>query len=115
MRLNKKAIRSSTFSEFEDQLEDILIALKALAHPLRIQILCTLLDGPKSVNTLVETTQGSQSQISQFLKVLKTEGIVSFEKKGSQCLYRIQDLRIAKLVSKIKTIYCAPKASIQKM
>jgi DNA-binding transcriptional ArsR family regulator len=97
---------STTFSEFEEQLEDILTALKALAHPLRIQILCTLLDGPRSVSALVEATQGSQSQVSQFLKALRTEGIVSFEKNGTQCLYRIQDARIAKLVSKIKTIYC---------
>ena len=61
---------------------------KALAHPIRLQIVETLLEKEKCVCAMQELLQASQPNISQHLNILKYAGIVDFRQDGNlRCYY----------------------------
>ena len=80
--------------------------LKLLAHPQRLMILCHLSEGPKSVGELQELCLISQSQISQFLGRMKSEGLVSPSRQGKYIYYQISDPQILRLIRALHKIFC---------
>ncbi len=81
--------------------------LKALAHPHRLQILCYLASGEKSVGELEEMCGVSQSAVSQFLGRMKSEGLVTSNKEGQFVRYQISDHRILKTIQALQNIFCS--------
>lgn len=61
--------------------------LKALAHPIRLQIIGELLAGTKCVTDIQDILPASQSNISQHLTVLRHARLVDFVQNGSQRCY----------------------------
>ncbi len=61
--------------------------LKALAHPIRFQIVQFLMDKPHCVCELNENLAFSQPNLSQHLKVLREAGIIDCKKVGLQTHY----------------------------
>lgn len=80
--------------------------LKALAHPQRLMILGNLLHGPKTVSEIVAGCEASQSQISQFLMRMKSEGLVKAERQGRFVNYSVADARLIHLMRVIQSEYC---------
>lgn len=64
---------------------------RALAHPLRIQILELLRTGPLSVGELQARTGGESTNLSQQLAVLRKERIVYGRKRGTSVFYEVTD------------------------
>lgn len=80
-------------------LEDMYVRIyKALAHPIRIKIVMSLLDGPLCVCVLNENVDFSQSNLSQHLKILKDAGILTSEKDGIRIMYKIKDDEVRNLL-----------------
>lgn len=78
---------------------------KALAHPLRIQILEVLCDGDKSVNE-IQTILGSEgSTVSQQLAVLRNRNVVFGVKNGTTVVYSLRDPLIKELLAVAKQIF----------
>ena len=74
--------------------------LKALAHPLRLRIVRSLLKyGCRRVTCIEEATGQSQSCISQHLMRLKAAGIVKAERSGNEVYYEIADRSVAAVVA----------------
>lgn len=74
--------------------------LKALAHPLRLCIVRSLLrDGCRRVSCIEEHTGQSQSCISQHLMRLKAAGVVRAERAGNEVYYEIADRGVAAVVA----------------
>jgi DNA-binding transcriptional ArsR family regulator len=71
--------------------------LRALAHPLRLQIL-EFIDQHKeiNVNKIYHSLQIEQSITSQHLKVMRMAGIVDHDKDGKYIHYRIDYDRLEK-------------------
>ena len=61
------------------------------ANPVRIKILCRLMQESACVTELVEATGERQSTISQQLKYLVLAGMVGREGRGTRNYYRITD------------------------
>ena len=81
--------------------------LKAMAHPLRLKILCLLMQFEKiSVLDLVDAVGTSQSNISQHLSVLKDKGLLHCEKNANKVYYRLVDEDLALLVSSVRKAFC---------
>jgi ArsR family transcriptional regulator len=81
--------------------------LKAMAHPLRLKILCLLMQFEKiSVLDLVEAVGTSQSNISQHLSILKEKGLLRCEKNANKVYYRLVDEDLALLVSSVRKAFC---------
>lgn len=80
-------------------------AMKALAHPKRLQIIDLLSDGSeRTVTELQDTTGLSQSNVSQNLALLRTSGIVQARREGNNVYYSVTDPRILKAVTLLRAV-----------
>lgn len=81
-------------------------SLKAMSHPLRLKILCTLGAQEVSVQEIVEQVGTSQSNISQHLAILRDKGILASRKDANRVYYRVSDFRTLKLVGMMREVFC---------
>ena len=81
-------------------------SLKAMSHPLRLKILCTLGDQEISVQDIVERVGTSQSNISQHLAILRDKGILSSRKDANRVYYKVVDNRTLKLIDMMRDVFC---------
>lgn len=63
--------------------------LRALANPHRLQVLCVLEEREMSVSELNATIPLSQSALSQHLKVLREDGLVTTRRESQTVYYRV--------------------------
>ena len=74
--------------------------LKALSHPLRLQIVHGLLkEGCRNVGCMEGCTGQSQSCISQHLMKLKAAGVVWAERSGNEVYYEVADRSVAAVIA----------------
>jgi len=66
-------VSSETLITRDEDIERASRSLKAMSHPLRLKILCTLGDQELSVQDIVERVGTSQSNISQRLIGMRRE------------------------------------------
>ncbi|MGM8216853.1 ArsR/SmtB family transcription factor [Bacillaceae bacterium W0354] len=78
---------------------------KALAHPLRIQILEALADGEKNVNEIQSIVGSEGSAVSQQLTILRNKNIVVGEKNGNRVIYSLKDPMIVELLNIAREIF----------
>jgi len=101
--------RVKEVGKVDDQnLEQTSMVFKALAHPLRLKVLC-MLDGnggEVAVQEIVAATGASQSNISQHLSIMKGKGIIKARKDGNRVLYRLGDSRMVEIFSMIREVIC---------
>ncbi len=90
----------------EEDIEQASRSLKAISHPLRLKILCTLGDREISVQDLVEAVGTSQSNISQHLAIMRDKGILVSRKDANRVFYRVGDVRTLRLVSMMREVFC---------
>jgi DNA-binding transcriptional ArsR family regulator len=82
-------------------------AVRALAHPARLSILCLLSQREHSVVGLTRRINNhTQSSISQHLGFLLKNGIVSCQKLGTKNFYRIKDPKLWEVISLVVDIHC---------
>jgi len=80
--------------------------LRAIAHEVRLAVLCNLMAGPMCVQELVAATGASQSNLSQHLTKMRMLGIIDNEKRGQQVFYHISNPEWCALIHVLKLIYC---------
>jgi ArsR family transcriptional regulator len=90
----------------EEDIQQAAQAIKAIAHPLRLKILCVLGDQEVSVQDIVEQVGTSQSNISQHLAILRDKGVLATRKDANRVFYRIDDLRTLKLIGMMRDVFC---------
>ena len=90
----------------DSEIELAVRCLKAMAHPLRLQILCTLSDESINVQELVERVGTTQSNISQHLAIMRAKGLLGYHKETNRVYYHIRDQRILQLVRLMKELFC---------
>ena len=90
----------------DDDIDRASRALKAMSHPLRLKILCTLGDQEVSVQDIVEHVGTSQSNISQHLAILRDKGILASRKDANRVYYRVSDARTLKLIGMMREVFC---------
>ena len=90
----------------EEDIQQAAQAIKAIAHPLRLKILCVLGDREVSVQDIVEQVGTSQSNISQHLAILRDKGVLVTRKNANRIFYRVGDLRTLKLVGMVRDVFC---------
>jgi ArsR family transcriptional regulator len=90
----------------DEDIERASRSLKAMSHPLRLKILCTLGDLEISVQDIVEQVGTSQSNISQHLAILRDKGILSSRKDANRVYYRVSDSRTLRLIGMMRQVFC---------
>lgn len=91
----------------EEDIEQAARSLKAMSHPLRLKILCTLGGLEVSVQGIVDNVGTSQSNISQHLAILRDKGILASRKDANRVFYRVSDARTLRLIGMMQEIFCS--------
>lgn len=90
----------------DDDIERASRSLKAMSHPLRLKILCTLGECEVSVQDIVRHVGTSQSNISQHLAILRDKGILAARKDANRVYYRVSDARTLRLIDMMREVFC---------
>ena len=91
----------------EPRAGEVASLLKTLAHPTRLMLVCTLVEGEYSVGRLEEALDIHQPNLSQQLTILRDAKIVETRREGKQIFYRLTAKRAAKVVSALYSIFCS--------
>ena len=84
--------------------------LKTLGNEHRLLILCTLLEGERSVGDLVETIGLSQSALSQHLARLRRDGLVRTRRSSQTIYYRVAGAEAPAVLATLHSLYCCNAA-----
>jgi len=111
MRIEEKSVQRDMQDIFsligrKEQVEQAARAMKAIAHPLRLKILCVLGDQAVSVQDIVEAVGTSQSNISQHLAILREKGIIRSRKQANRVYYSVGDQRTLRLIVMMREVFC---------
>jgi ArsR family transcriptional regulator len=98
---------TSKLIDKDEHIMQASLAMKAIAHPLRLKILCVLADNELSVQEIVDNVGTTQSNISQHLAILRDKGVLTTRKDANRVYYRIGDPRTLKLVVMMRDVFCA--------
>ena len=85
-----------------DEFEEISELLKALAHPLRLEIVESLRERERSVKALVELLHVGQSNLSQHLALMRRVGILECRRDGMCICYSIRTRVVLRVVDIMK-------------
>ncbi len=91
----------------DEDIERAALSMKAMAHPLRLKILCMLGSNEVSVQDIVELVGTSQSNISQHLAILRDKAILSSRKDANRVYYKIEDARTLRLIDMMRDVFCS--------
>ena len=90
-----------------ENIKEASAAMQAMAHPLRLKILCLVGNQELSVLEIVDAVGTSQSNISQHLGVLRDHGILVARKDANRVFYKIEDPRILRMIALTREIFCS--------
>ncbi|SMM97941.1 Transcriptional regulator, ArsR family [uncultured Candidatus Thioglobus sp.] len=96
-----------TLLEKDEDIIKATKALKAMAHPLRLKILCALKNNEMPVLEIVERVGSSQSNISQHIDILRSKEIIESRRDGNRILCKVKDAKILKLVANMQAVFCS--------
>ena len=80
--------------------------MQAIAHPMRLKILCLVGNQELSVLEIVEAVGTTQSNVSQHLAVLREQGILESRKDANKVFYKVSDARVLKMIALTREIFC---------
>lgn len=78
--------------------EELVDALKALAHPVRLRIMQALTGLERNVGEIDDAAEIGQPTLSQQLAVLRNAGLVKTRKDAKLVYYRVDEARMANVV-----------------
>lgn len=88
-------------------MEKLSEIFKALAHPIRLKIVCGLIKKEEcNVSIMVEKLDVPQPTVSQHLNILKNAGIITGYKKGTQVCYKVTDEVAKKIIQALEVEIC---------
>lgn len=90
----------------DKEIQRAALCLKAMSHPLRLKILCTLGGNSVSVQDIVERVGTTQSNISQHLAILRDKGILAYKKDANRVYYYVDDKRMLQLIAMMREVFC---------
>ncbi len=82
--------------------------LKAIAHPIRLQIVEALEDGEMCVGEIVAALGEKQAIISQQLIIMKDKGVLSSRREGAKVFYHIENPNAIRVLACVYD-HCAPR------
>ena len=81
--------------------------LSSVAHPLRLLIICMLLERERFVGEILEALGTTKGNISQHLRLLENKGLIRKRREGAHIFYSIKDPKIIELLRCVRGLYCS--------
>jgi len=85
--------------------------LKAISHPLRLKILCSLYNNELSVKDILKKSGSSQSNISQHLSYLRDKNLILSRRDANRVYYRIAKVELIEIIKMMQALYCQDEAA----
>ncbi|NJM83265.1 MAG: winged helix-turn-helix transcriptional regulator [Tabrizicola sp.] len=82
--------------------------LKLLAHEGRLEIMCLLIDGGRTVGEIEASLGLSQSAVSQQLMRLRAEGLVVAHREGRSIRYVLGRSETVVVIRALQQAFCPP-------
>jgi ArsR family transcriptional regulator, arsenate/arsenite/antimonite-responsive transcriptional repressor len=96
-------------TEYELELETLLLRLKALADEKRLRIISMLTGGERCVCDLQDDLEAGQSLLSHHLRTLKEAGLVTDRRDGRWVHYALNREALAELEAFLRTARAADR------
>lgn len=94
----------------EGDIQSAANLMAMLSSEARLQILCRLVEGERSVGDLAQACGVSQPKMSQQLKRLKEAGLVEGRRSGQTIYYSLTSAEVAAVLETLHGLYCAKPA-----
>ena len=105
---NAPATTGFDFAAMQEHAGEAAVLLKALANERRLQVLCLLADGERSVGEINGLLQMSQSALSQHLALLREKSLVDTRREAQTIYYSLAPGPAAEVMETLYGIYCGP-------
>jgi DNA-binding transcriptional ArsR family regulator len=92
-------------TEFEEKIQDAATLLKAMSNERRLEIICALYKGEKSVTELESIVGLSQSALSQHLARLRRDDIVKTRRDAQTIYYSLGNQAVEAILYALCKIY----------
>ncbi len=102
-------ITGKYINPLEDKAEEVAATLTALANPKRLVVMCTLLEGEKSVGDLAAIVQLAPAALSQHLAKMRALKLVSTRRDGQVIYYSLASTEVKAVLQTLYQVYCAPE------
>ena len=79
--------------------EHVAEVMKAVAHPVRLQIIELLEKREMCVGDIVEAVGGKQAITSQQLNMMRDKGVLGSRRDGNKVFYRIENKNVIRLLA----------------
>jgi ArsR family transcriptional regulator len=91
----------------DKEIELTARCFKAIAHPIRLAIVCLLAQGERTVNEICSEIGTTQPNISQHLLHLHNLHLLKSRKEANRVYYVIADQRLSDIIGMLQGIYCS--------
>lgn len=99
-------------AEMERMSEEASLLLKSLANPIRLRVLCLLVEGEVAVGVLAERLCLREALISQHLARLRFEQVVKARRAGTSILYSLSSEPATEVLRTLHRYFCAPSRPV---
>lgn len=86
--------------------DDACALLKGLANPHRLMIVCSLIDGERSVGALAQMLGIRETLASQHLGLLRRDGVVTTRRDGQTIYYSLRSGPARAVVETLSSLFC---------
>ncbi len=93
-------------AEMEEKAAEVAKLLAAMASPVRLLILCALVEREKSVTELVNRMSISQSSVSQHLAKMRMLGLVTARRDEKNIFYHLASDQVRSVLTTLYDVFC---------
>ena len=98
--------------DMEPRMAEAAQLMEMLSQPVRLKLLCILLDGERSVLNLADETGLSQPAMSHHLRKLREAGLVGTRREAQTIYYSLKGEAVRSVLEVLHALYCAnPRAA----
>ncbi len=99
MNMNPECIKS------KNDYAEMSAILRAMAHPVRLQMLLGLSSNECNVNRMWQRLKISQPLASQHLIRMRRAGLLTAERRGKEICYKVKDARVKALLQRMCELF----------
>jgi ArsR family transcriptional regulator, virulence genes transcriptional regulator len=99
--------KSMNMDEMIVKAGEVAVVLGTMASPVRLLILCSLVEGEKPVHELVANSGITQGAVSQHLAKMRNLKLVATRREGQTIYYSLASKEVKLLLTSLHGIYCA--------
>jgi DNA-binding transcriptional ArsR family regulator len=91
----------------EPKIAEAANLMEMLSQPVRLRLLCLLLEGEKAVLDLAELVKLSQPGVSHHLKKLRDADLVQTRRDAQTIYYSLKGKEVSAVIHTLHNLYCS--------